>query len=135
MDHTAMNNLTYSSRSLNFPDSISEHDHHASKIACLPSQCDIYMRRFAFRHWCQYVAADFAADRLPDRLRGDGALGDVDDVSTSRHHVTGAHRAVHEAADNHSARLAEQLDAGRDSRRPHVLRRVHAEAGHRLRAQ
>lgn len=61
----------------------------------------------AFRHRRQHAAVDPAADRLPDGLRRDGALGDADDVSASRYHVAGAHRAVHEAADNHAAGLEE----------------------------
>lgn len=88
-----------------------------------------------FRHRRQHAAVNPAAGRLPAGLRRDRDLRDADDVPTSWHHVAGAHRALHEAADNHAAGLKEQFDAGRDPRRSHVLRRVHAEAGHRLRAQ
>lgn len=88
-----------------------------------------------FRHRRQHAAVDPAAGRLPAGLRRDRDFRIADDVSTTRHHVSGAHRALHEATDHHAAGLEEQFDARRDSWRPHVLRRVHAEAGHRLRAQ
>lgn len=74
------------------------------------------------RYRSQHAAADPAAGGLPAGLRRDRDLRDADDVSAARHHVPGAHRALHEAADNHTAGLEEQLDAGRDPRRPHVLR-------------
>lgn len=88
-----------------------------------------------FRHRSQHAAVNPVADRLLTGLRRYGDLGNADDVSAPRYHVTRPHRTLHETANNHTAGLQEQLDAGRDPRRPHVLRRIHAEAGHRLRAQ
>jgi len=75
-----------------------------------------------FRHRGQHAAVDLCAGRLPAGLWRDRDLRDADDVSTARHHVSGAHRALHEATDNHAAGLKKQFDAGRDPRRPHVLR-------------
>jgi len=87
------------------------------------------------RHRRQHAAVDPAAGWLLAGLWRDRDLRDANDVSKTRHHVTSAHRALYEATDNHATGLEEQFDAGRDPWRPHVLCRVHAEAGHRLRAQ
>lgn len=74
------------------------------------------------RYRSQHAAVDPAAGRLPAGLWRDRDLRDADDVPTTRYHVAGAHRALHEAANNHTAGLEEQFDAGRDPRRSHVLR-------------
>lgn len=72
--------------------------------------------KFAFRHRSQHGAVNPVADWLPVGIRRDRDLGDADDVSTPRHHVSRAHRTVHEAADNHAAGFEKQLDVGRDPR-------------------
>lgn len=82
----------------------------------LSTICKRGTMQIVFRHRSQHGAVNPVADWLPVGIRRDRDLGDADDVSTPRHHVARAHRTVHEAADNHAARLEKQLDVGRDPR-------------------
>ena len=95
----------------------------------------LFLHRRERRQLGEHGAADPVAGGLPHGAGHHRDLGAPDDVSPPRYYLARPHRAVHEAADNHAARLAQQFDARRCPRRSHVLRRVHLEAGQRLRQQ